>query len=136
MSGVALEYSFSRPVPVAALKSLLGQADWASGRTDDELRQLMENTPVQLGVWEGDRLVGYARALTDGRFRALIDDVVVDEGQRGSGIGTEMMRRLIERLVAVDQVFLLASDTSVAFYSKLGFELTRANCLVRRRPAG
>jgi ribosomal protein S18 acetylase RimI-like enzyme len=112
------------------------QADWASGRTDDELRQLMENTPVQLGVWEGDRLVGYARALTDGRFRALIDDVVVDERQRGSGIGTEMMRRLIERLVAVDQVFLLASDTSVAFYSKLGFELTRANCLVRRRPAG
>lgn len=133
MSAAKLDYSFSRQVPASALKSLLGQTSWANGRTDDELMQIIANSPLQIGVWDGDRVVGYARALTDGRFRALIDDVVVDEDLRGSGVGTEIMRRLLERLAAVDQVVLLASDASAAFYVKLGFEPTRANCLVRRK---
>ncbi len=133
MSTGELDYSFTRLVPASALRSLLGQTSWANGRTEDEVLQVIANSPVQLGVWDDDRLVGYARALTDGRFRALVDDVVVDEVQRGSGIGKEIMRRLLERLAEVDQVVLLASDASAAFYVKLGFEPSRANCLVRRR---
>jgi hypothetical protein len=75
---------------------------------------------VQLGVWQADRLVGYARALTDGRFRALIDDVVVDEAQRGSGIGSEIMRRLVGYVTRVDEVFLLADDRNVFILFALG----------------
>ena len=133
MNAAELDYSFSRQVPASVLQTLLGQTSWANERTEDEVMQVIASSPVQLGVWDGDRLVGYARALTDGRFRALVDDVVVDEGQRGRGIGKEIMRRLLDRLAAVDQVVLLASDASAAFYIKLGFEPSRANCLVRRK---
>ena len=62
-------------------------------------------------------------------FRALIDDVVVDEAQRGSGIGSEMMRRLIAHLAQVEEVFLLADDRNVPYYTRLGFVLSSATCL-------
>jgi predicted GNAT family N-acyltransferase len=124
-----LDYSFDKPVPVAALQALFRQTSWASNRGDREVALIIANTPVQLGVWQADRLVGYARALTDGRFRALIDDVVVDEAQRGSGIGSEIMRSLVAHLTRVDEVYLLADDRNAAYYSRLGFVLSKANCL-------
>ena len=123
-----LDYSFDKPIPVPALQALFRQTSWASNRTDSEVALIIANTPVQLGVWQADRLVGYARALTDGRFRALIDDVVVDEAQRGSGIGSEIMRRLVAHLSRVDEVYLLADDRNAAYYSRLGFVLSQANC--------
>ncbi|HEV7291030.1 MAG TPA: GNAT family N-acetyltransferase [Devosia sp.] len=77
----------------------------------------------------GDRLVAYARVITDGRFRAFIDDVVVDRSLRGAGIGTEIMKSLLERLSSVEGVFLLASDKNALYYARFGFERTTANCL-------
>ncbi len=80
-------------------------------------------------MWEDDRLVGYARVITDGRFRAFIDDVVVEQSLRGAGIGTEILKRLLERLSSVEGVFLLASDKNAIYYSRFGFKPTTANCL-------
>src|SRR5687767_11249610 len=105
-----LEYSFDRRIPVSGLQALLRQTTWASARQEADVAHIVATTPVQLGVWEGDRLAAYARVITDGRFRALIDDVVVDQSLRGSGIGSEIMKRLIERLSSVEEVFLLTSD--------------------------
>ena len=124
-----LEYSFDRPVPVTALQGLLRQTSWASNRSDPDVELMLAKTSVQLGVWQTDRLVGYARALTDGRFRALIDDVVVDEAERGSGIGREIVRHLVDHLSEVDEVYLLADDHNAVYYSSLGFEFSKANCL-------
>ena len=126
-----LEYSFDKPVRVPALQALFRQG-WASNRSDPEVALIIANSPVQLGVWQADRLVGYARALTDGRFRALVDDVVVDEARRGSGIGSEIMRRLVSRLAGVDEVFLLADDRNVSYYLRLGFVLSTSKCLYWR----
>lgn len=130
-----LDYSFQKPIPVSGLRSLFAQTSWANTRSDAEIALVIEASNVQLGVWRGDHLVGYARALTDGRFRALIDDVVVDEAQRGSGIGSEMMQRLVARLAGVDEVFLLANDRNAGYYARLGFEPCKANCLVWPRPS-
>ncbi len=91
---------------------------------------MVANTPIQLGAWHDDSLVGYARAITDGCFRALIDDVVVDKERHGQGIGEELMRRLTKRLSGVEQVILLCDDRFVGFYERLGFVRGGANCMV------
>jgi len=124
-----VDYSFDRLISTEALKALFQQTSWAKHRNDKDIAELLANSPIRLGVWQENRLVGYARALTDGRFRALIDDVVVDESCRGSGIGSEIITRLVTRLAAVEEVFLLADESMVAYYERRGFKRTMANCL-------
>ncbi|HEV7276583.1 MAG TPA: GNAT family N-acetyltransferase [Devosiaceae bacterium] len=124
-----LEYSFDRPISIPGLRALLRQTTWANARLETDIAESVANTPVQLGVWDGEKLVAYARVITDGRFRALIDDVVVDQSLRGAGIGTEIMKRLLERLSSVEGVFLLTSDENARYYARFGFKPTAANCL-------
>jgi len=122
-----VEYSFDRPIDPVQLQRLLQTTGWAADRTVEEIERLLSGSPLVIGAWDGDRLVGFARALTDGVFRALIDDVVVHPACRRSGIGTELMRRLLERLNGVEEVFLRCGAEVVPFYERLGF--ARASCI-------
>ena len=117
-----VNYSFGRRIEPEQLMSLFLQAGWAKHRSMEGVRRILEGTSLTLGAWEGDRLVGFARAMTDGIYRALIDDVIVEESRRGTGIGSELMRRLIEKLADVEEVFLRCGEGVVPFYERHRFE--------------
>ena len=117
-----LDYSFDREMPLGALRGLLAQMEWARGRKEDDIAVMLQRSLVKLGVWEGDDLVGFCRAFGDGVYRAVIDDVVVDEQHRNKGIGREMMRLLMERLAEVEVVTLGCEDDVAGFYERLGFK--------------
>ena len=115
-------YSFDRQIEPEQLQALLRQTGWANQRSIEGIQKMLQGTPLTLGAWEGDRLVGFARVITDGIYRALIDDVVVEESTRGTGIGSELMRQLIERLTEVEAVFLHCGEQVVSFYERHRFE--------------
>jgi len=77
------------------LLTLFQQAPWAKGRTLSDAREMLRHTDVALCAWDGDRLVGFGRVLTDFVYRATIWDVIVDEGYQKQGIGTEIVRRIL-----------------------------------------
>ena len=118
-----VDYSFERAITPADLQPLLRQKGWAHDRDLDSIRRMLDSTSVMVGAWEDGRLVGFARAITDGVYRALIDDVVVDEPNRKAGIGSEVMRRLVTRLreMEVEEVFLRCGHAMEPFYAGLGF---------------
>lgn len=115
-------YSFNRQIEPEQLQSLLRQTGWANQRSIDEIKTMLEGTPLTLGAWEDDRLIGFVRVITDGIYRALIDDVVVEESKRGAGIGSELMQQVIERLMEVEEVFLRCGERVVPFYERHHFE--------------
>ena len=117
-----VDYSFDRQIELEQLQSLLRQTGWANQRSIEGIEKMLEGTPITLGAWEDGRLVGFVRVITDGIYRALIDDVVVDESKRGTGIGSELMRRVVERLAEVEEVFLRCGEHVVPFYERHGFE--------------
>lgn len=117
-----VNYSFDRQIEPDQLLALLRQTGWANQRSIEGVQKMLEGTPLTLGAWEGDRLVGFVRVLTDGIYRALIDDVVVEESKRSTGIGSELMRRLIEELAEVEEVFLRCGERVVPFYERHRFE--------------
>ena len=121
----AVEYSFERSIKPEQLQVLLRQTGWAKDRNSEQIHTMLEGTAVILGVWEDDHLVGFARAISDGIYRALIDDVVVEESKRGMGIGSELMQRLVERLteIGIQQVLLRCREDTVPFYERHGFEM-------------
>lgn len=66
-------------------------------------------------------LVGAARALSDGEREALIVGVAVLPEYQRRGIGTAMMRDLIERLNGCAIILTSSEDENTPFYRRLGF---------------
>ena len=117
-----LTYSFAQIITPADLLPLFAQAGWTANRSSEAIQTLLDHTRVYLGVWDGTRLVGFARAITDDLFRAYIEDVIVDSTYRGQGIGAEIMRHLLTRLAHVEEITLNCEDHLIPFYERFGFE--------------
>jgi GNAT superfamily N-acetyltransferase len=129
------------PERVDQLLELYGQAWWASDRTADDVRAMLEETDLVFALVdrEADRLAGFARVLTDGVYRAFVYDVVVDARYRDRGLGRTLMDAVVAhpRLGRVELIELSCQPELVPFYRRCGFEVaTNASTLMRRaRPS-
>ena len=76
-----------------------------------------------VGAFEAGRLVGVARALSDGCSDAYIQDVVVDPACRGRGIGAGLVRFLTAELrrCGVDWIALVGEPGTEMFYRRMGW---------------
>ena len=69
----------------------------------------------------GDQ-VGFARMVTDLATFAWLCDVIVDEAHRADGLGTAMVRTIVEHPDVVDVRWqLLATRDAHGLYEKLGY---------------
>jgi GNAT superfamily N-acetyltransferase len=98
---------------------------WATDRTPSDISASVRgSTHVVAAVVEVGRasvLVGFARALSDGVYKALVLDVLVPESLRGWGVGARIMKRMLELCQDVRHVELYCDASMVEFYQKLGF---------------
>ncbi len=76
-----------------------------------------------LGALAKGRLIGTARALSDGVSDAYIQDVIVDSEFRGRGVGTRLVETVVQRLKrdGVKWIGLVAENGSEVFYEQIGF---------------
>ena len=116
-----VEYSSERPIDPAEILRLLRQTAWGADRTEADVANALKVAPLHVGAWLEGRLVGFARALTDGVYRGFVEDVVVDESVRAQGIGRRLLSELLEQLAGVELVALDCGDELVPFYASLGF---------------
>lgn len=107
------------------LHRLYQQAWWALERTVDEARQCLRGSQLTVGIVdEQDRLVAFARVLTDGVFKALVFDVIVDQAHRGTQLGDRLLTHVINHpmLSRVKHIELYCKDDVLDFYVSRGFE--------------
>ena len=90
-----ITFSDRKDIDPDQLVNLYRQAPWAKGRTADDARAMLAHTDVAVSAWDGPRLVGFGRVLTDYVYRASIWDVIVDKEYQGQDIGTEIMQRIL-----------------------------------------
>ena len=87
----------------------------------ERLWSAFEASSLVLTVWEGERLAGLARVLTDGVQTAVLCDLAVEPDVQGVGIGKWLIDEIMERLPGVELV-LRDSTLSAGFYERLGFQ--------------
>jgi GNAT superfamily N-acetyltransferase len=113
------------PGRLPQLMELYAREWWTARRTPDDVAAMVASCDVVVCLVHRptDRLVGFARALTDCRFVAVILDVIVAPEQRGSGLGAGLMDALLShpRLAAVQSVELTCQPGLLGFYRRWGF---------------
>jgi ribosomal protein S18 acetylase RimI-like enzyme len=85
---------------------------------------------------EGERVVGFVTAISDGVLSAYVPLLEVLPEYQGRGVGSELLRRLLERLDGRYMVDLSCDDDVVPFYERLGrFQRLDAAFGIRNRDA-
>jgi ribosomal protein S18 acetylase RimI-like enzyme len=129
-----LDYRLDRLVDVTPLARLLRSVGWDRRTLDpDRLEHALTGTSRMVGAWDGDELVGFARDLGDGAFTGHISMVVIDPRWQRLGLGTQLVRELVEALPHV-RFSLGAAGGLLGYYERLGFE--RDPSAMVRRPSG
>jgi len=93
--------------------------DFDNGRSPGALRRSFEQSQHVAFARDGDRVVGMARLLSDGVCNAYLVDVWTMSTHRRRGIGSSMVRRLLESVPG--QHVGLQTDDAQPFYASLGF---------------
>ncbi len=115
-------FSFTEPINPEQLKALFAQTPWAKAREPLDIQRMLDRSQLTLGVWDEDRLIGFARVITDDRYRALVDDVVVDSAHRKQGVASAMLDKLLKRLQHIEEIMLDCAPALEGFYGKFGFK--------------
>jgi predicted GNAT family N-acyltransferase len=112
---------------------------WAHDRTRAQVESLLKWSDLVIGLCDeaDNRLVAFARVLTDRTFRAFIFDVMVAADQRGRGVGHRLMEHLLSHPVieGVELVELYCQPDLVPFYESLGFRSPDSGVVLLRRRA-
>jgi N-acetylglutamate synthase-like GNAT family acetyltransferase len=130
--GISFALHTERPIDPAQVQRLYHTVDWGHNRDEDGIEKTIE-AGVAVGAWDGERLVGFVRALTDGLYRAYIEDVIVDPEYRGHQIGERMVAVMVDTLSDVEIVSLFCLPERVAFYGRNGFSASERQVMMHRR---
>ncbi|MCY3833884.1 MAG: GNAT family N-acetyltransferase [Chloroflexi bacterium] len=122
-------FSFTEPIRPDDLLALFEQTSWANNRSPLDIQLMLDRSHFTLGVWDEDHLIGFARVITDDRYRALIDDVVVDSAYRKQGIASQMLDKMLKRLQHIEAIVLECGPELESFYSRFGFERNDSSSL-------
>ena len=108
-------------------------AFWAKNRTINDLKKCLANSDVIISLWVDNEIVGFGRALTDGIYRGVLWDIVIDQNHQGKGFGTLIVNKLLssKKIKNTKKIYLMTTNKKL-FYSQLNFkEATFQNLLVR-----
>ena len=116
--------------PVAAAVALYRSVGW-TGYDADRVERAFAGSTFVAAAWEGDALVGLARALSDDASVWFLQDLLVDAGHRRRGLARALVERCRTRFAHVPRAVLLTdADGPRDFYAALGFREAGALGLV------
>ena len=101
------------------LSQIYADAPLPIEQTPERLRVAYERSQTRCFAWEGTKLVGAGRALSDGDYWGLICDLVVEPDHQRLGLGRRILDSLIQQL-GVEKVLLACVKGQEGFYRKAG----------------
>lgn len=106
-------------------------AFWASDRTPQAMKIAIAHSHPVVSVWDQDRLIGFARATSDGVYRATIWDVVIDPDYQGAGLGRKLVETVLSHphISHIERVYLMTTHQQ-AFYQRIGFQENQTTTMV------
>jgi N-acetylglutamate synthase-like GNAT family acetyltransferase len=119
-------------IDIYQLQSLFDlTAFWAQNRKIEDLEIAIKHSNPVIAVWDGESLIGFARATSDGIYRASIWDVIVHPEYRGAGLGSKLVETVLSHPLVnkVERVYLMTTYQQ-KFYQRIGFTENQTTTMV------
>ena len=120
----SIRYTSEHPTDFNGLLSLYESLEWNSLKlTVNELERMCKQSWYAIYVFDDKRLVGMGRVISDGVITGIICGVGVLPKYQSSGIGKEIVKRLIqhcEQNKVIPQ--LMCVEKLQSYYESIGFE--------------
>jgi GNAT superfamily N-acetyltransferase len=132
--GIELDDDASR-IDVDAVHAFLAhESYWAKGRPRDVVERLVHEAARVVGLYDGQRQIGFARAFTDGVSLAYLADVYVLPEYRGRGLGVELVRQTVDEGPYADLRWILHTRDAHELYRRFRFGDPSERLMERYRP--
>lgn len=95
------------------------------------LREGFKNSMLILAAYDGEELLGIIRTVGDGATIVFVQDILVFPDKQRQGIGTALLKEILNRYPNVRQIELATDNTAktVGFYKSMGFaEMSEIGC--------
>ena len=117
-------YTEEKKFTTEQVQELFLSVDWISGEYPRRLYKALMNSQTVITAWDGERLVGLARALDDSEMVAYMHYVLVDPAYHGKGIAGHMIELMKEKYKDYLYIELMPEERkNAAFYEKHGFKV-------------
>ena len=122
-----LQYEISRQISDDEFIDLLKRSTLVRPLDDRKcIKAMLQHADLLCTAWDGEKLVGVARSVTDFEYCCYLSDLAVDENYQKRGIGKELIRLTRARLGGHAKIILLSAPKAETYYPKIGFESHRS----------
>lgn len=95
---------------IESIKDIYRKESWNAYLKDDEkLIRAFNNSFFTLGAFEDSKLIGFIRCVGDGEHVLMVQDLIVDPEYQQKGIGTYILKTIMERFSKV-RMFMVVTD--------------------------
>ena len=108
-------------IPLERLTELLHNTYWAHHRNLETIATSLENS-ICFGVYHQEKMVGFARVVTDYATMYWLCDVVIDPEYRGRDLGKKLIQTITEMDDLKEMFGILATRDAHGLYEKYGFQ--------------
>jgi GNAT superfamily N-acetyltransferase len=121
MSDDGIQYSERRDLPREQVLALYRAVAWSAARKPEPLLKGLSNSDSLITAWDEGRLVGLGNAISDGHLVVYYPHLLVRPDYQGKGVGSKIVRRLMEKYSGFHQQMVVADGKATEFYRKCGF---------------
>jgi GNAT superfamily N-acetyltransferase len=122
-------YQDLRPITDVQFVDLLQRSTLALRRPVDDpncIQAMLKHANLLCTAWDGSKLVGVARSVTDFEYCCYLSDLAVDQAYQRAGIGKGLIRLTKSKLGKRAKIILLAAPNAETYYQHIGFETHRS----------
>ncbi len=103
--------------------------------TTDQARiaEMYKNSNLIVTAWDGNLLVGIARALTDFCYCCYLSDLAIRKDYQKSGVGKRLIDLTKEKIGEQTMLLLLSAPGAMLYYPKVGFEKVDNGFIIKRK---
>lgn len=101
--------------------SLFYKVEWKR-RKAEEIEKAFKLSTHTIFVFKGEQIIAFGRVVGDGRYYAMLADIVVDPDFQGQGLGKYLVTTLNNQLIDYHFVNLSAAPGADHFYKSMGWK--------------
>ena len=120
-----IEYKTNAQISVTEFLDLLNSSTLGERRPVGDLdciKGMLENSNLIISAWDGSKLIGIARSMTDFHYACYLSDLAVAQTHQRKGIGLRLQQITQDQLQPRCKLILISAPAANDYYPSLGYE--------------